>query len=210
MNFTQLAGHEFVLHPSGAAYWPSYNMLLVADVHLGKVAHFRKAGMAVPQASVMGNFRKLDAVVSFFEPGVICFLGDLFHSDLNSEWELFESWIAGMQAQVILVAGNHDIIDRMGFLALQIEVVSALVVDGIWLTHQPDIYRHHANICGHVHPCVSIRGMGRQRLKLPCFFKSDSQLIMPAFGTFTGMYELFPTGTDEVFVVAEDEVIRVS
>jgi len=209
MNVTHFARHDFVLHPSGAAYWPAYNLLLVADVHLGKVAHFRKAGMAVPPASILANFRKLDEVVAYFEPTIICFMGDLFHSDLNREWELFSAWSRGQSAQLMLVAGNHDIVDRSLYYQLSIDVIGTLVIDGIWLTHQPDIHAERPNICGHVHPCVSIRGMGRQRIKLPRFFQSENQLILPAFGTFTGMYELFPTEADDVFVIADKEVIRV-
>src|SRR5690606_28389802 len=156
MNVTHFARHDFVLHPSGAAYWPAYNLLLVADVHLGKVAHFRKAGMAVPPASILANFRKLDEVVAYFEPTIICFMGDLFHSDLNREWELFSAWSRGQSAQLVLVAGNHDIVDRSLYYQLSIDVIGTLVIDGIWLTHQPDIHAERPNICGHVHPCVSI------------------------------------------------------
>src|SRR5690606_11479666 len=83
----------FVLHCSGALFWPNKNMLLISDVHLGKVTHFRKHGVALPQHSVAGNFKQLDFAVSMFGPEKICFLGDLFHSVINSEWELFEKWV---------------------------------------------------------------------------------------------------------------------
>lgn len=207
---TTICGIDFYLHPSGALYWPDLNMLLIADVHLGKVSHFRKAGMAVPEASVLGNFKKLDMAVNFFEPEVICFLGDLFHSELNREWLLFSAWARSQSAKIILVSGNHDIIDRALYMTLSIDVVPALVIGGLLLTHHPYIYDHNFNICGHVHPCVTIRGPGRQRVRLPCFFHSGTQLILPAFGTFTGMYELFPAQGDSVYVLAENEVLKVN
>ena len=40
------------LHHSGAIFIEKYSMLLISDVHLGKVTHFRKHGAAVPQNAV--------------------------------------------------------------------------------------------------------------------------------------------------------------
>ncbi|NNF19114.1 MAG: metallophosphoesterase, partial [Flavobacteriaceae bacterium] len=54
---------NFELHPSGALYWVDQSMLLISDVHLGKVSHFRKYGAAVPQNAIAANFRLLDATV---------------------------------------------------------------------------------------------------------------------------------------------------
>ena len=44
----EINNHEFVLHNSGALYWKGQEMLLVSDVHLGKISHFRKHGSALP------------------------------------------------------------------------------------------------------------------------------------------------------------------
>ena len=41
--------HQFVLHPTGGIYWKEKQYWLLADVHLGKVAHFRKNGIPVPR-----------------------------------------------------------------------------------------------------------------------------------------------------------------
>ena len=44
----QINNNHLILHPSGAVYWEEKQTLLLADVHLGKVAHFRKNGISVP------------------------------------------------------------------------------------------------------------------------------------------------------------------
>ena len=75
-----IQNHNFTLHPSGAMYWHEREMLLISDVHLGKVSHFRKHGSAVPKKAIAKNFEKLQDVIQSFAPKVICFLGDLFHS----------------------------------------------------------------------------------------------------------------------------------
>ena len=185
-------------------------MLLIADVHLGKVSHFRKAGFAVPPNSISKNFVKLASAADYFKPDVICFLGDLFHSEINNEWDLFEEWFGHCECKVVLVAGNHDIISPQKYRDLGIEVVSEWTIGDFWLTHHPKGKEGFFNFCGHIHPSVRLQGKGRQFLKLPCFFRTQNQLILPAFGEFTGTYELVPTEDDVVYAITKDEVILVA
>lgn len=205
----QLENKEFILHPHGGIFWVEKSMLLISDVHLGKVAHFRKFGAAVPQKAIHKNFILLDEVVKHFQPFQICFLGDLFHSSLNKEWQLFENWVGKTPAEIVLIAGNHDIIAPEKFEHLGIQIFQELILDNFLLTHHPEDREGFFNFCGHIHPAVRLQGFGRQRLKLPCFFKKTNQLILPAFGEFTGTYVLEPTKEDEVYAIVEDEVIKV-
>ena len=184
-------------------------MLLISDVHLGKVAHFRKFGAAVPRKAIHKNFLLLDRLVSEFEPFHICFLGDLFHSSLNKEWYLFENWVEKTASKISLVAGNHDIISPTKFEQLGIEIFKELTLDEFLLTHHPEEREGCFNFCGHIHPAVRLQGFGRQRLRLPCFFKKENQLILPAFGAFTGTYVLKPTKADKIFVITEEAVIPI-
>ncbi|WP_394973904.1 ligase-associated DNA damage response endonuclease PdeM [uncultured Croceitalea sp.] len=205
----QIKDQEFILHPNGGAFWVEKSMLLISDVHLGKVAHFRKFGAAVPQKAIHKNFILLDEIVSYFKPFQICFLGDLFHSSLNKEWQFFENWVEKTPSEIILVSGNHDIIAPEKFEALGIKIFQELEIEGFLLTHHPEERDSYFNFCGHIHPAVRLHGFGRQRLKLPCFFKKKQQLILPAFGEFTGTYVLEPTKEDEVFAIAEGDVIKI-
>ncbi len=197
------------MHPSGALFWEDKRILLISDVHLGKVSHFRKFGAAVPQAAIAQNFELLNEVVSFFAPDLICFLGDLFHSALNKEWLLFETWTKGTVAEIVLVVGNHDIISPLKYKALGIRTVSEIRSDGFLLTHHPEEREGFFNFSGHIHPAVKLRGAGKQSLRLPCFFKSPHQLILPAFGAFTGSYVLQPKPDDQVFPLVENSVIKI-
>ncbi|MEO2053284.1 MAG: ligase-associated DNA damage response endonuclease PdeM [Allomuricauda sp.] len=208
MNLT-IKDQTFQLHSLGGLFWQEKSLLLISDVHLGKVSHFRKFGAAVPRKAVHKNFVLLDMLVSDFQPFQICFLGDLFHSSLNKEWELFENWVAKTPSEIILVAGNHDIIAPEKFQQLHIPIFPELVIDDFLLTHHPEEREDHFTFCGHIHPAVKLQGFGRQRLRLPCFFKSKNQMILPAFGQFTGTHALTPTQEDEVFVIVEDSVVKV-
>lgn len=202
-----LYNQNFILHPSGALFWEEENMLVISDVHLGKVSHFRKFGSAVPQQAVKGNFQKMDAVIAFFAPQKIVFLGDLFHSSLNKEWLIFATWLEKIAAEVILVEGNHDIISPLKYEALGVKLTPEIVLQNFLFTHHPEERAGFFNFSGHIHPGVRISGLGRQQLKLSCFFKSKDQLILPAFGEFTGKHILIPQGDDEVYVVTNEEVI---
>ena len=199
----------FLLHPCGVIFWKEKSMLLIADVHLGKVSHFRKFGSAVPQKAVDSNFNMLTRAVEAFDPEVICFLGDLFHSSFNKEWLLFEKWMHTRSEKVILVAGNHDIISPFHYETVGIKIVSEIVLGKFLLTHHPTARDGFFNFSGHIHPGVRLSGPGGQSVKLSCFFKSENQLILPAFGTFTGNYYMKPQPGNSVFAVTKNEVIQV-
>ena len=200
---------NFTLHPSGAAFWQEKKMLLISDVHLGKVSHFRKYGAAVPQKAVQKNFELLTKAVVQFKPTLICFLGDLFHSSVNKEWQLFETWVSKQKAELLLVAGNHDIISPLKYEKIDVQVLAELEIDGFLLTHHPEERAALFNFSGHIHPAIRLHGAGRQTLRLRCFFKSENQMIFPAFGEFTGSHTLKPSKKNEVFAIAKDEVFQV-
>ncbi|HEU4497559.1 MAG TPA: metallophosphoesterase, partial [Flavobacterium sp.] len=61
----KIKSQDFVLHPSGALFWEEKKALLIADVHLGKVSHFRKHGVAVPKSAVSKNFQRLTRAVEY-------------------------------------------------------------------------------------------------------------------------------------------------
>lgn len=82
-------------------YWVEKRMLLISDVHLSKISHFRKYGSALPGRAMYQNFVKLDNAVEYFNPESICFLGDLFHSTLNNEWDLFKEWVERISLPIV-------------------------------------------------------------------------------------------------------------
>lgn len=203
-------GNHFVLHASGAIFWKEKNMLLISDVHLGKVSHFRKHGIALPKTAFAGNFERLTAVADYFNAEIICFLGDLFHSDLNSEWDVFADWVNSRPENFLLIIGNHDILKPEKYESIGMAIASELKVGNFLFTHEPEERDGYFTFCGHIHPGIQLRGLGRQSLNLACFFQSKYQLILPAFGEFTGKWILDPTENDCVFAIAEGEVLRVN
>src|SRR5690554_6210020 len=205
----QIKNQSFTLHPSGAIFWKEKKMLLIADVHLGKISHFRKHGAPVPANAAFENLEKLTEICNFFQPETICFLGDLFHSKINEEWQDFEKWTEYTSAEIILISGNHDVIPQYLYEELGVKVYNELIAEEFLLTHHPTPTVGFFNFSGHIHPGVRMKGVGRQFLRFPCFYKTINSLILPAFGNFTGKHILKPSKMDEVFAIVEGEVICV-
>ena len=75
----RLAGEELWLLPEKAIYWPAQQALLVADVHFGKAAAYRRLGQPVPQGTTTQNVSLLDALVARLPCRQLIFLGDFLH-----------------------------------------------------------------------------------------------------------------------------------
>ncbi len=201
---------EFLLHPYGGMYWEKYATLFVSDAHFGKVMHFRKNGIAVPTAAIDENWEKLDAMIQRFTCKKVVFLGDLFHSDENIEWDHFISLInvySGIEFQ--LVRGNHDILDEEKYALAGINVVESLEIEDFYFSHHPEDVKEKYNIHGHIHPGVLLRGKGMASKKLACFYFSEKRGIMPAFGSFTGTMRVEVKEGDAVFILLDDRVISM-
>jgi DNA ligase-associated metallophosphoesterase len=206
-----LNGEELSLLPEKAIYWPKKNLLLIADVHLGKVEHFRKAGLAVPAEAGEANYHVLQELILEHNPERIIFLGDLFHSDYNYDWELFTDFLESHNhVSFELIMGNHDILhrsqyDRTGMILHR----EQLIIESFLLTHDPVEHGEYYNLCGHIHPCYKMRGKSRQYLRLPCFYFGLQGGILPALGSFTGMHPVTIQDGDHVYVIADDQIIQV-
>ncbi len=206
----------FELHASKAIYWPSKNSLLLADLHLGKANHFRKSGIAVPQKASDRNTERIIDLIHTTSPERVLLLGDLFHSEYNPEWEVFGQIVQHFHTVSFeLIMGNHDIMSSYQYEKHGLRLHhKPLSIGPFLLSHEPlapeEIPEGKYNLAGHLHPGVHIRGKGRQGMTLPCFFFGEQQGLLPAFGTFTGLYRLKVRQKDHVFVVAEDQVIAVN
>jgi len=194
-------------------FWEETGMLLLADLHFGKGAHFRKEGIAVPTNILEKELKKLEALIDLFQTKRVVFLGDLFHSVYNPEWELFGQWMGGFsEVSFELVIGNHDILSRHQYEKYDIVIhEKALEINSIVLTHEPMEVLPFGkyNLAGHLHPGVRLVGFGKQKKRLACYFFGKEQGLLPAFGAFTGLHILQPKRGDQVFVVVEDAVLEV-
>lgn len=202
---------KLILLPDKAIYLPDDKTLLLADLHLGKVNHFRRSGIPVPTQTNDKNLDRLIALLQGHQPERVIFLGDLFHSHYNPEWEIFGQVLKSFpEIKFELVIGNHDIMSEYQYLKHQIEIIKdPLPIGPFTLSHEPLESFEGYNLAGHVHPAVRLRGKARQGMRLPCFYFGKEQGLLPAFGEFTGTHSLKPKKEDTIFVILEDKVLAV-
>lgn len=199
------------LLPEKAVWIDSGRILVVSDIHLGKITHFRKAGIPLPQNARMKSLEKLDELVIRYQPEVLLLLGDFFHSDYNHDWpvisEVLHSWTL---PEIILAGGNHDVLSGVHYSDAGIRVRAEFHLGRLIFTHEPLelVEAGYCNIAGHIHPAVNLLGRAKQRLRLPCFHLSENRMILPAFGAFTGSSVVQIRKGDKVYVIAEDKVIE--
>lgn len=204
---------EIVLLAEKAIYLPKHQSLLIADPHFGKAAHFRKAGLPITEKVHLGDFLSIQKMIARYRPAQVLFLGDLFHSDLNNSWNDLEDFLSYIpEVNFHLIKGNHDILPKAIYRSDLWQIhQEQLIMGNLILSHEPlkEIPEGHLNICGHIHPGISLVGKGRQRLKLPCFHLSKQTLIMPAFGRFTGLALMQCEKNDACYAVAGKKVVPI-
>ncbi|MEO6151268.1 MAG: ligase-associated DNA damage response endonuclease PdeM [Mucilaginibacter sp.] len=207
---------DLLLLPQKAIYWEQQKTLIAADVHLGKVGHFRKAGIAVPRDMEQDDLGMLSDLIEEYHPEKIIFLGDLFHSDMNADFDWFAMWRQRhAKIEIILIRGNHDIIHDSHYTGLNVALHNELLVGPFLMLHHPLTGAKLTDaegyiLCGHIHPGVELVGKGRQRITLPCFAFGKKQAILPSFGKFTGKVAVYNQKTDRVFGVLKDKVIAIA
>jgi DNA ligase-associated metallophosphoesterase len=206
---------DLVLIPQKAIYWKQQKALIAADVHLGKVGHFRKAGIAVPRDMEQSDLSALSDLIFEYRPEKLIFLGDLFHSDMNADWEWLRLWRQQFpKLEIILIRGNHDIIHDSHYHQLNIALFDQLFIAPFLMLHHPlsdtELRNTEAYIfCGHIHPGVLLSGRGRQSLTIPCFAFGNRQAVLPSFGRFTGKVAIRHQKNDRIFGVLQDKVIAI-
>ncbi|HNP76769.1 MAG: ligase-associated DNA damage response endonuclease PdeM [Cyclobacteriaceae bacterium] len=203
------------LLPEKAAFLDAEKMLIIADLHFGKINHFRQAGMPVPAAANRHNEETLIDLINLTRPARVVFLGDLFHSHYNDEWEILGQIMTHFAAVSFeLVRGNHDIMSETQYIRKGLKVADAIDAGVYLLTHEPmaheDIPDGRINMAGHLHPGARLEGRGRQGIVLPCFWLSPNQLILPAFGSFTGLATIRPGAQDRVWIIVERQIMEVT
>jgi DNA ligase-associated metallophosphoesterase len=202
------------LLPQKALYWPEANWLVVADIHLGKAGHFRKAGIPVPGQLHWEELQQLSALLNYFGCCDLVVLGDLFHSQVNGEWAYLTGWMQETPGvRLYLVVGNHDL-HSQAFWPKDLYLVTERLAQGPFVfTHEPvlptALEKGQYNLHGHIHPSVRLYGKGRQHLRLPCFHFGKQHGVLPAFGQFTGQAELPTYPGDDVYVVAGEKVMKI-
>ncbi|AHL76239.1 DEAD/DEAH box helicase [Stutzerimonas stutzeri] len=211
----ELEQTELWLLADKAIYWPERQALLIADIHFGKAAAYRRLGQPVPHGTTQTNLLRLDALLARYPCHQLIFLGDFLHapeSQTPAVLAQLHQWRAAHpELAITLIRGNHD--RRAGDppASLDMAVVpEPLLLGPFALQHEPDPHATHHVLAGHLHPALRLSGRGRQSLRLPCFCIGERVSLLPAFGDFTGMMEIDANAGRRLYVVGDNSVWRVT
>jgi DNA ligase-associated metallophosphoesterase len=180
------------------AVWQAQSQtLFVADVHLGKAATYRALGQPAPAGTTRDNLDRLTTLIDSHGAARLVVLGDLFHARRSYGPDLLNAFLEWRDRhhslEILLVRGNHDL--RAGDPSREMRIESADAphfIDGIEARHYPlsesEAMSADATtaLAGHIHPTIRLHGSGRDTLRFRCFLLQGRQVILPAFGDFTG------------------------
>jgi DNA ligase-associated metallophosphoesterase len=207
---------HFWLTTQRCIFWEEEKALILSDLHFGKTGHFRKNGIAVPQKVYKEDLQRLAELISHFKPEKLILVGDLFHSVDNKEMDLFLKWRQDLHAsRFILVKGNHDILKEEWYEKAAIEVIKgSYMLNSFRFVHDPaemeeSVSEELYTFSGHLHPGVSIKGLGKQNLTFPCYYFSDRLAILPAFSKFSGLAIIKKKKKDIVFAIVNQSLVAI-
>jgi DNA ligase-associated metallophosphoesterase len=180
------AGHEFFASPEGALHWPAEQALLVADLHLEKASWFAEGGQMLPPYDSLATLQALTGEIERTEVTRLYCLGDSFHDRFGCDRlaaparNLLE--ILTSRLDWIWIVGNHDagFIDHCGG-----RMEEECEVAGMILRHEAVEQDPRPELSGHFHPKLRMSLKGRS-VSRRCFVASETKLILPAYGAFTG------------------------
>lgn len=214
------AAPDILLLSGRAAIVPASRTLLVADLHLGKAATFRRLGIPVPEGSAQRDLERLGQLVRSHDVRRLVVLGDLFHAKGGCTPEVFAEFTALRRqiatTAVVLVLGNHD--RAAGKLPTSLGLDACLPCldePPFHFVHEPATGvtasdRDLFTIAGHLHPTIAIQSPSGDRLADRCFVADSSLLVLPAFGSFTGGHRMEPTEGRRFWIARDDGVVDVT
>ena len=211
-----IEGIDFELLAKRGLYWPQQRTLFIADTHFGKEATFRSQGVAVPRGSTQATLTTIAQMISECQASRLVLLGDMFHAPSSIAKDIRESldtfFTMHSQLQFTLVLGNHDRGIRTFPTSWPIEIVnSGTSIDLVSISHLPQEPSPSTKLllCGHLHPAYRFFSKVDSVGKLPCFWLSNRQFVLPAIGEFTGTQVIRPNKSDQTWVIADDQIFRV-
>ena len=208
-----IGGEPLWLRGDYSVFWPARATLFVADTHFGKAGVFRRQGLGVPSGTTDADLARLGIALAETQARRLIVLGDFVHAPpaVDTPWlARFAAWrIRHADVEMIVTRGNHDRAER---LPIDCDVrwhAGSLFEAPFVLRHEPEADARGPVLAGHVHPVVHL-GAGRERLRVPVFWRHADGLMLPAFCSFAGGQRISPAEGDRVFVVGDDEVIEAA
>jgi DNA ligase-associated metallophosphoesterase len=204
-------GEKIELLPDRAIFWAKQNTLYIADTHFGKAATFRKAGIPVSEHTTEEDLQRLEQLLQSTQAERLVILGDFLHARAGRTEPvrtLLFHWKEKFRSlAIILIRGNHDLQSGDPWPELGIECLPDPTVEPNWdLRHLPQESKCRPFLAGHIHPGYRIQGKGRDTLRCPCWVVGPTRIILPAFGSFTGLKNVRLFEKEKAYLTNGEEI----
>lgn len=208
-----IGGERLLLSAGRALVWPGKELIIIADLHLGKTGLFRQNGVPIPATVQQNDLQNISNLLAQFPSKKLIVVGDMFHQHFNDDIYSFLDWRNSFDAlEIILVQGNHDKLPASVYELLGIEVSQPhLDIAPFRFVHKPPTKSadNLITISGHLHPGVSLRGRAKQGMRLPCFTLTEFAMVLPAFSLFTGLQIGDAKEGCHYYAIAGNKVMKV-
>jgi len=206
-------GEMLLLNSLGAVYRPHTRTVLIADLHLGKDAEFGRAGLPTPYGISVSNFQRLSILLETYEPDRLIVLGDFMHAIPKNEdtWPTeLSQWLDRYpRVTVAVVGGNHDHVSGRGKIDLRVQWLSQpYLAPPFAYAHHPIAHESLFVLSGHIHPTF-VLATRHDRIRTPVFWFRSHMAVLPAFGTFTGGYNITRDVGDRIFLIGPQDIIEI-
>jgi DNA ligase-associated metallophosphoesterase len=165
-------------------------LLVVADLHLEKGSSFARRGVLLPPYDTAATLARLAQAIARYRPSCVVTLGDNFH-DGEGAGRMAEDDRAVLRSlqsgrDWIWIAGNHDPDPMPGVGGTFVDMLG---LGPLIFRHTPSRGRAEGEIAGHLHPQARVARRGRA-VSRRCFAADGRRLVMPAFGSYTGGFDI--------------------
>ena len=205
------AGTTLICLAQRMLFWPAERTLFVADVHLGKAASFRAAGVSLPSGHSSHDLDRISALLTTHQAKRLVILGDLVHTQTSYTEALDRNFRAFRtrydHVEMILVRGNHDrhAGDAPTQWGLNI-VVEPYAVGPFACCHEPGkAAATGIELAGHLHPALRVQ-TAKEGVTLPCFWQHGKGIVLPAFGSLTGNFTVQLRRGESAVVIAGQQL----
>ena len=179
-------GEQLQFQANGSLYLPDYDVLVISDLHLEKGASQQNI-VPLPSFDTPDTLQRAEKAIAQTGAKHCIFLGDSFHTT-ETAWRLPAQQRALIQnvadkCELYWVEGNHDPDLPHHIPGHHCAEIS---IGPFKFRHMP-AKEHHSEfeVFGHYHPKAKLR-LRAKHVSGKCFLLTDTKLLMPAFGSYTG------------------------
>ena len=207
-------GEKLHLLARKGIFWPKEKTLFVADPHFGKAATFRKVGIPISEHTTEDDCNRLLQMIENTGSKKLVFLGDFLHARQGRTAPvrtlLFQWREKCADVEILLIRGNHDLKSGDPWSELSIKCLPEPFQMEKWACrHHPVENGKFPYLAGHIHPGYRMRGTGRGGIRDACFWVRKDSIILPAFGSFTGLMNVISSPMEDIYLTNNEEVVKV-